>query len=106
MHPICLFIFALSLQSATVIDVENHTKAGIATSAAGQREMFTLAVRIRNMIYTADFYANRNFRATDFRIGDAVKAGVEHGKMTVRRPHRKPITASILYQQRIILEPR
>ena len=102
----CLFILALSLHSATVIDVEAHTEAEIATSAAGQREMFTLAVRIRDMIYTADFYANRNFRATDFRIGDAVKAGVEHGKMTVRRLHGKPTTAPILRQQRIILEPR
>jgi ribosomal protein L14 len=105
MHAICLFILALSLNSATVIDVEPHTE--IATSSeSGQREMVLLAVRIGNMIYTVDFYSSRSFRPTQFKIGDTVQAGVEHGRMTVQRRHGKSMKAPIVRQQRIILEPR
>ena len=60
------------------------------------REMFTLGVRIDNMIYAADFYSNQNLKSADFRVGDRIQAAVEHGKMTVRGHNGKTATAIVL----------
>jgi len=96
----CALILALAvaLQSATVIDVERHTGSGIGT--------FTLAIRLGNMIYAADFDSGGNIRDTDFVVGHRLRAAVEHGKMIVRGRHGQLVTATIVRVQRVLLEPR
>jgi len=86
------------MRAAIVIDVE--PRAGV------EIQRFILAVRLGNMIYGADFRADQNLKATDFMIGDRVHVVVEHGKMTLRRRGGTLRTATIVREERVILEPR
>ncbi len=97
MHALIL-VLAVALQSATVIDVERHTGSEIGT--------FTLAIRLGNMIYAADFASRGDIRDTDFVIGEKLSAAVEHGKMIVRGRHGKLVTATVVRVQRVLLAPR
>ena len=93
-----IVLLTISLQSATVIDVEPHTVTGV--------EAFTLAIRLGDMIYAADFPSSRNLRATDYTIGDQIQAAVRRGTMTIRRRDGKTATATISRKERVLVEPR
>jgi hypothetical protein len=93
-----VLLVAIALQTAVVIDIEPH--------AGPEIRRFILAIRLGNMIYAAEFLADRNLKPTDFMVGDRVEAAVEHGKMTVRGRGGKLETATIVRQERVILEPR
>ena len=97
MHASVLLV-AIAMQAPIVIDVEPHAEVKI--------RRFILAVRLGNMIYGADFRADQNLKTTDFMIGGRVHVVVEHGTMTLRDRAGRLQTATIVREERVILEPR
>ena len=97
MHASVLLV-AIAMQAAIVIDVEPHAEVEI--------QRFILAVRLGNMIYGADFLADQTLKATDFMIGERLQVVVKHGKMTIRGRTGRLQTATIVREERVILEPR
>jgi hypothetical protein len=97
MHASVLLV-AIAMQAAIVIDVEPHAEVEI--------QRFILAVRLGNMIYGADFLADQTLKATDFMIGERLHVVVKHGKMTLRGRTGRLQTATIVREERVILEPR
>jgi hypothetical protein len=111
MPMLSTLVLTLILQAATVIDVQPHQQTGIIlqsgqTGIPLNHEMFILAVRIDDMIYSADFYSSRHLKSTDFTVGDHVQAAVENDKLTVQRKDGKTATAKIVRKQRVVIEPK
>jgi hypothetical protein len=70
--PVLVLLLGVALRSATIIDVQPFTEHSEPTTRG---DMFTLAVQIGDMIYSADFHVGRKLRPTDFIIGEQVEAG-------------------------------
>lgn len=85
--PVLVLLLGVAMQSATIIDVAPYINRR--ASATTRNEMFTLAVRISDMIYSADFRVSRKLKPDDFTIGEQVQATVENGKMTCSSPRWK-----------------
>ena len=81
-----LLAAVLSLQAATVIDVQaNHT--------------VTLALQFGDTIYTAEF-SRRDLKADSLKEGDRVQAEVKGGHVTVQRKDGRRVSGRVIQVQR------
>ena len=103
MPVLIVLLLGIAWQGATIIDVVPYTQH---QGSAARDEIFTLAVEIGDMIYSADFRVSRRLKSADFNVGERVQATVENGKITVRRRDGKTATGKIIGRERIVLRPR
>src|SRR5258708_16286982 len=94
MPVLIVLLLGIAWQGATIIDVVPYTQ--LRESASTQDEMFTLAVEIGDMIYSADFRVSRRLKSADFNVGERVQATVENGKITFSHRDGKTQTGKII----------
>lgn len=75
MHASLSLCLRLLYKAPSGFDVESHPRPGT--------RVVTLAVRLGQMIYGADFLSAGKLKVTDFVVGERARAGVEHAKKTV-----------------------
>ena len=117
MRPLALLALSLALNSAKaqssdhakILDIQAFSRSGPPVAFAvgdvpivlpTSSQLFTVTIRIDDIVYSAEFPNSRKLRSSAFIVGDSLKATIDHDKMLVLAPSGKEIKGKLLRRER------